>query len=124
MAALALLIGGHAADLPGERLMGALCLTVVTGVGLAGLELAATAAWLLEVRGLAVLGKLALLLVVPVAWDHRVAILLTVLLLASVTAHMPGRLRHASVVSWWRASARAAASAGPRPAVAVKGDRS
>jgi hypothetical protein len=79
--------------------------------------------WLLELRGAVVLGKLGLLLIVPATEDFRMPLLLLVLVVASVTAHMPGRLRHAPLTALWRRAPRAAALAGPAVA-ASKGEGS
>jgi hypothetical protein len=51
----------------------------------------------MQVSGLAVLFKLGLLLLIPLAWDARVPILFTVVAVASIGSHMPGRYRHYSV---------------------------
>jgi len=40
--------------------------------------------------------KLLILLAVPYAWDYRLALLLLVVVLASVGSHMPARYRHYS----------------------------
>lgn len=116
LAAFALLVGGHAWGVSAERLLSALWLTVASGLGLVALELAQTARWLLEARGLLVALKIALLLAIPWAWDYRVPILLTVVVIASVGAHMPGRFRHASLVS-----ARGRSWATPPPGVGRDG---
>lgn len=100
LAAFGILLGGHVFDVPETRLVTALAATVASGVGLMLVELAATCAWLGTVKGLAVLGKLGLLLLVPVLWDHRVPLLLAVLVLASVAAHMPARVRHRVLLRW------------------------
>ena len=38
--------------------------------------------------------KLAVLLMVPVFWEHRVALLLLTVVVASIGSHMPSRFRH------------------------------
>ena len=48
-----------------------------------------------------VLLKLGLLLLVPFVWEHRLPILLAVVAIASVSSHMPARLRHAALPSIW-----------------------
>ena len=122
LAAFGLLLGGHAFDAPPASLLPALWLTVGSGVALMGLETAASARWLLEGRGLAVLAKLALLLAVPAAWEHRVPLLLTVVVLAGITSHMPGRFRHASLLGLSRPTR--SALAGVYAAIAIKEERS
>ena len=68
--------------------------TIASGVVLLALELASTCAWLFMGKGLAVLVKLALLLMVPLFWEYRAPLLLLVVALASVGSHMPSRFRH------------------------------
>jgi hypothetical protein len=51
----------------------------------------------MQVGGLVVLLKLALLLLIPLAWDARVSILFTVVGLAGIGSHMPGKYRHYSL---------------------------
>jgi len=93
------LLGGHVFEVEPGRLETFLVVTVLTGVALAALELASTFAWLFMVKGAAVVLKLGLLLLVPLFWEHRVAILLLVVVVASVAAHMPSRLRHYSLLA-------------------------
>ncbi len=123
LAAFAILLGGVAWDVPVERLFAAWSMTAASGLVLMAVETAAGPTWLLEIRGAVVLGKLGLLLLVPVAGDLRVPLLLLVLAVASVASHMPGRLRHAPLTSLWRRTPRAAALGGSQ-AIAGKGEQS
>jgi hypothetical protein len=88
------LLGGHFFDVDPARLMPFLVATIASGVALLALELASTCAWLFMGKGLAVLLKLAMLLMVPLFWDYRVPLLLLVVAVASVGSHMPSRFRH------------------------------
>jgi hypothetical protein len=88
------LLGGHLFDVDPARLQPFLFATIATGAALMALELASTCAWLFMGKGLVVLFKLGLLLMVPLFWDHRVALLLLIVAVASVGAHMPSRFRH------------------------------
>lgn len=88
------LLGGHLFDIDPTRLKPFLLATIASGVGLMALELASSCAWLFMGKGLAVLAKLVVLLMVPLFWDHRVALLLLTVALASVSSHMPARFRH------------------------------
>lgn len=99
LAAFGMLLGGHAWDVEAHRLSLALWLTIASGVALMTLELLAGAHWLLEARGLMVLLKLGLLLLVPLVWEHRLFLLLAVVAVASVGSHMPARFRHASLLA-------------------------
>lgn len=93
------LLGGHLFDVEAGRLVPFLVATAASGVALMALECWATFAWLFMVKGLAVLLKIGLLLLVPVFWDHRVLLLLGVVAVASAAAHMPARFRHYSLLS-------------------------
>ena len=88
------LLGGHFFNVDSARLMPFLLATIASGVALLALELASTCAWLFMGKGLAVLLKLAVLLMVPLFWDYRVPLLLLVVAVASVGSHMPSRFRH------------------------------
>ena len=98
IAAMGVLLGGHAFDVPPERVQVSLWLTVGTGVGLAAIEAGPRLLWFHQGRGLVTLAKVALLCAVPLAWDFRVPILLAVVVLASVGSHMPARFRYYSVL--------------------------
>lgn len=90
------LLGGHFFEIDSARLVPFLAATIVTGVALMLLELASTVHWLFMGKGVAVMVKLLMLSLVPLFWEHRVAILLGTVVVASVGAHMPSRLRHYS----------------------------
>lgn len=92
------LLGGHLFDVDPARLRPFLLATIASGVALLGLGLASTCAWLAMGKGLAVLVKLALLLMVPLFWEYRVPLLLLVVAIASVGSHMPSRFRHRCVL--------------------------
>jgi hypothetical protein len=93
------LLGGHLFDVDPARLMPFLIATIASGLALMALEVASTGAWLLMGKGLAVVLKLGVLLMVPVFWEHRVPLLLLVVAIASVGSHMPARFRHRLVLS-------------------------
>lgn len=90
------LLGGHVFEVDPPRLLPLLYGTIVTGAALMALEMASTCAWLFMGKGIAVLVKLLFLLVIPLFWEHRVWILLMVVVVASVSSHMPYRFRHYS----------------------------
>jgi hypothetical protein len=104
LATFAALLGGHVFYVDPARLWPWLVATVASGAGLMALELLSSVAWLGTAKGLAVLVKLALLAMVPVFWEHRVAILLAVTVLAGVASHMPRQFRHYQVVPMFRRS--------------------
>jgi hypothetical protein len=108
LAAFGTLLGGHVFAVDPERLLTALGLTVASGAALVALELCQTMRWLAQVKGLAILVKLGLLASVPLFWEARVPILLAVLVLASVSAHLPARFRHHAWLPLPRRPARSA----------------
>lgn len=113
LAAVGLLLGGHAFSVEEERLAVSLALAVLSGLGLVALEIYAVGLyWLVQGKGILVLVKLGLLLLIPFFWESRVVILLLVVCIASVGSHMPARLRHYSLVRS-RAAATERALASP-----------
>ena len=94
--AFALLLGGHAWEVEPGRLLPALWATVLSGAALMGLELRKGLEWVFLGKGLMVLAKLGVLLLVPVFWEARLPLLLVVVALASVGSHMPARFRNYS----------------------------
>lgn len=92
--AISILVGGHAFNAPVDQLRPMLYLAIVSGVGMAWIE--AYPSWhaLFQGWGILLMIKLALLCAVPFAWNHRFAILVVVLVIASVGSHMTKRLRH------------------------------
>ena len=102
IAAMGVLLGGHAfADNPREELLLCLWLTIGTGVALGMLETGGSLVWFHQGRGLMTMAKLVLLCAVPFLWEQkaaRLAVLLAVVVIASVGSHMTARLRYYSIV--------------------------
>jgi len=98
IAAMGVLLGGHAFDVDRERLLPSLWLTIGSGAALAAIEAGPSLLWFHQGRGLMTLAKLLLLCAVPLLWDYRLAILLVVVVIASIGSHMPARLRYYSVI--------------------------
>ncbi len=98
IAAMGVLLGGHAFDVAAPRLILALWCTVATGLALGFLEAGLRLVWFHQGRGLLTLAKLALVLSVVWLWDYRLPILLGVVVLASVGSHMSARFRYYSVL--------------------------
>jgi len=99
IASMGTLLGGHAFDVATQRLQASLWLTLGSGAVLAMVESGFRPLWLHQGRGVLTLFKLVLLLGVLVAWNHRLFILLAVVVVASVGSHMPSRFRYYSVLS-------------------------
>jgi len=93
-----LLLGGHAWGVEPASLETTLWTVILSGAGLMALELFKTARWLVLGKGVAVLLKLGLLLLVPFFWEARLPLLLAVTVIASIGAHMPSRYRHYSLL--------------------------
>jgi hypothetical protein len=99
LAAFGILLGGHAFELHTDRLLLYLWLTIVSGLGLIALEVYAVGLyWLVLGKGIMVLVKLALLLLIPFFWEARMVFFLLVVVIASVGSHMPARYRHYSIL--------------------------
>jgi hypothetical protein len=98
LAAMGMLLGGHAFDVAPERLKLVLWLTLGTGVLLAAVEAGPRLLWFHQGRGIMVLAKLILICSVLLFWDYRLPILLAVVVIASVGSHMSGRFRYYSVL--------------------------
>lgn len=97
IAVVGTLLGGHVFGAPPERLVVWLWAAILTGGALMALEAYATLDWFMQIGGLAVLLKLALLLLIYFDWPARVPILFTVVAIAGIGSHMPGRYRHYSL---------------------------
>lgn len=98
LGAFAVLVGGHVWHVEPARLVPALWATIASGAMLLAAEWIGAPRWLVEVRGALTLLKLVLLAAVPLLWQHRVPLLLAVIVVASVGAHLPRRFRHASLL--------------------------
>jgi hypothetical protein len=92
------LYGGHVYSIPAQRLWPALLATVASGAALMGLEIYRTPVWLGQVRGVATLVKLGLVVAVAVYWDSRLWLLTAAAIIGGVVSHMPGRYRYYSLV--------------------------
>jgi hypothetical protein len=93
-----ILLGGHAFDVPAHRLILFLYLTIASGAGLILLDLYSSCRWIYLGKGVTVILKLALVIAAGVWWEHRVVLLLLVVLIGSVGSHMPARFRYYSLI--------------------------
>ena len=91
-------LGGHVFDVQRERILIWLYLAIVTGAVLTFIEAYPKFLWFCQGRGVCVLGKVALLCLIPWLWDYRVGILAAVVVIASVGSHMPARYRYYSLL--------------------------
>ena len=98
VAAMALVLGGLAFDVPEGRLHVAGVLTVASGILLLAVEVAKTGVFLYTGAGVASLLKLALLGLGEAFPVARFELYLAATLVASVGSHMSGRWRHYSLL--------------------------
>ncbi len=88
------LVGGYIFIQPAATLIPWLWGSVVTGILLLATDLHAGVAVLREVRGVAVIAKVVLFMLIPVFWEARVPLLVVILLIGAVSSHLPKRIRH------------------------------
>ncbi len=98
LAATGILLGGHAYEVAPDRLMLVLYLSIVTGAALMFIEAYPSLRWAYQGRGVMVLTKLGLLLLIPWLWPYRLLLLLAVLVIACVGSHMPSYFRYYSLL--------------------------
>jgi hypothetical protein len=84
----------------GAALMPPLWAAIASGVVMMAIELYPTAHWAHQLCALFVYAKLGVLCLIPFVWEGRVPLLFAVVVLASVGAHAPRRVRHYSL--WYR----------------------
>ena len=92
------LYGGHVYGVEAERLVPALVAVLATGGAFLGLEVYQASVWLIQVRGVATLVKLALVAAVALFWEFRVPLLTLTVIIGGVSSHMPGQWRYYSVL--------------------------
>jgi hypothetical protein len=95
---ICILVGGHAFHASPDQLRPLLYLAIATGAGLAFLETYPNFHFMLEGGGLMLLGKLALLCLIPFMWSFRLPILIVVVAIASIGSHMPKSFRNYSLL--------------------------
>ena len=97
LASTGILLGGHVFGVPTGQLWPYFWPAIASGAALIAIELYPTGHWLHQGCAVAVYIKLALLCLIPIFWNDRVAILLLVVAIASVGAHAPRTIRHYSL---------------------------
>lgn len=88
------LLGGYIFNQPVTVLEPWLWSAVITGLLLFAVDLSATLAVLFELHAVAVIAKILLLPLVFVFWDHRVSLMIIILVIGGISSHMPSRFRH------------------------------
>jgi hypothetical protein len=92
------LYGGHVHGIPVERLATALAATVGTGTALMLLEVAGAPIWLAQVRGVATMLKIGLVVLVQARPGLAIPVLTLTIVIGAVSSHMPGRFRYYSLL--------------------------
>lgn len=87
-------VGGIAFDAPAGDVSGWFHGAAITGTVLILTDLYASFIYLTELRGLAMVAKLVVLGAATGLPDHRLAIVMALVVLSSVVSHMPSRWRH------------------------------
>ena len=93
-----ILLGGHIFNQPVVALEPWLWATVITGTIILLTDLHSSLAILFEVRGIAILIKITLLLLIPVFWEQRISLLICILIIGAIGSHLPKRYRHKSFI--------------------------
>jgi hypothetical protein len=96
--AASILVGGYAFAAPAAQLRLPLFTVVASGTGMVLLEAYPRLDSVFQGWALLTWAKLALLCLVPHAGRYRLAILMAVIVLASIGSHMPARFRHYSLL--------------------------
>jgi hypothetical protein len=89
-----ILLGGHVFDRSIIELEPWLWGTVISGLLILLTDMYASLAILLEVRGLAVLIKVILMLLTSLFWEQRITLLVLALIVGVFSSHMPKKYRH------------------------------
>lgn len=96
--AFGILYGGHVYGVAADRLWPALLATVGSGTALMSIEVYRMPLWLVQMRGVATLAKIALVAAVPALWSFRIALLTVAIVIGGIASHMPGRYRYYSII--------------------------
>ena len=89
-----ILLGGYFFNQPAIELEPWLWGTVISGILVLMTDMHASLAVLFEVRGIAVVIKTILLMLIGVFWEQRILLLMTALIIGVISSHMPKQYRH------------------------------
>ncbi len=98
IAAFSILYGGLVFGIASERLAPAWSATLATGIAFMALEISQFRYWPIQLRGATALIKVGLVCIAWVLRDWQVFISTLVLVIGSVSSHMPARFRYYSLV--------------------------
>jgi hypothetical protein len=96
--AMGLLVGGVAAAAPQDSLAGALWGTLLTGAAFVAIELYQSPLFLVQVKGVAVFVKIALLILAVEVPNVALPALIAAIVIGGISSHMPGKFRYYSIV--------------------------
>ncbi len=88
------LVGGHIFAQSEEVLIPWLVAAVTTGGLMLAIGLHSSLALMFETRGMIILTKMLLVALVPVFWDERIWLLITVIIIGGVGSHASRGIRH------------------------------
>jgi len=88
--------GAYLYTVDGREWIPYLWLTLFSGFALMGISVYSNGIWLLQLRGVVILLKLVLLLIVAVMPKASFPLIILVIMLSGVVAHAPGNLRYYS----------------------------
>lgn len=100
IAAFSLVVGGLWFDVPAAEMRGAVLAATLSGLFMAIKHASGARFWFVELRGVLTIVKTLLLVLALYAPAARLLLILLVVLISSVSSHMPGRYRYYSV--WHR----------------------
>ncbi len=88
--------GAYLYPAPPHAWMPYLVLTLLSGFVMVGVSVYSNGVWLLQLRGLVILLKLLMLLLLPAIPEASLPVVIVVIVLSGVIAHAPGNLRYFS----------------------------
>ena len=89
--------GGYLYQAPAQDWRPYLILTLATGIVMLIIEIFSNAIFLVQVRGIAVLLKTALFILIPWAGQAQLEILILVLVISGIVSHAPANIRYYSL---------------------------
>ncbi len=96
---LSILLGGLYFEQPAEFLWPWTLGVIISGLGMFAIDLYASAIALFELRGLTILVKILLLLLIPLTTGHlQLGILFTMVVISSIMSHSTRKVRHHNIM--------------------------
>ncbi len=94
IASFSVLVGGHVFAVEADSLRPWLYAAIASGGALVVSQLDIGWLWFRQLRGVAIAVKLGLLGIIPFWWSARVPLLVAIIVISSLSSHMPGRYRY------------------------------